>query len=84
MSSGDQGQHWAEQGIDAWAKHGVEEYDERDAVDRAERGLGTTDSGAAGRDAGETAADDAEHYGSGAGSGLPVNPAEESGKIVES
>lgn len=67
-SGGDPGQHWAEQGIDAWAKHGVEELEERDAVDRAERGLAS--------------ADGAEHYGSGAGSALPVDT--ESGTIVES
>ena len=81
-SGGDEGQHWGEQGIDAWAKHGVEEYDERDAVDRAERGLGggDRDSGSIGE---EVAADDAEHYGR-AGSDLPVDPPAETGTVIGS
>jgi hypothetical protein len=38
-SAGDQGRNRGDQGIEAWARHGVEEYDEREAMDRAERGL---------------------------------------------
>ncbi len=82
-SGGDEGQHRGEQGIDAWAKHGVEEYDERDAVDRAERGLagGDRDPGSIGE---AVVAGDTEHDGNGAGGDLPVDPPAETGTVVGS
>lgn len=88
------GGEWRAQGISAWARHGLEEMAERGQVDRAEQGLpddtwvgllsdvqdavdADADQGPAAR-----AADDAEHYGSGAGSPLPIDRSQESGKIV--
>lgn len=90
----DSGAEWHAQGISAWARHGLEEIAERGQVDRAEQGLpddtwvgllsdvqqavhAEGDAGPVGR-----AADDAEHYGSGAGSSLPIDRSEESGKVV--
>jgi len=38
MTTANDAQDWAQQGIEHWAQHGVEELTEREAEDRAERG----------------------------------------------
>lgn len=38
MTAADDAPERGHQGIDEWARHGVEEFEERDAVERAERG----------------------------------------------
>ena len=93
-SAGEQGRTRGDQGIDAWAKHGLEEYDEREAMDRAERGLNASELNDFPAEAGpeadmevgddETQHDDAEHYGSGAGSPVPSNRQAGSAKTIES
>jgi hypothetical protein len=82
-SAGERGGPRAEQGIEAWARHGIEEYDEREAMDRAERGLDSQLDD----DPAEPRQDDpdvAEHPGSGVGSESRADPADESTKSVES
>lgn len=38
MTAADDASERSHQGIDQWAQHGVEEYEEREAVERAELG----------------------------------------------
>lgn len=38
MTAADDAPERGHQGIDEWARHGVEEFEERDAVERAELG----------------------------------------------
>lgn len=38
MTAADDAPERSHQGIDHWAQHGVEEYEEREAVERAEMG----------------------------------------------
>lgn len=89
------GEQWHAQGLSQWARNGLEEMAERGQVDRAEQGLpddtwvgllsdiqqAVADADRAGGPVAR-AADDAEHYGSGAGSSLPIDRAEESGKVI--
>ena len=87
------GEQWRAQGISQWARHGLEEMAERGQMDRAEQGLPDDTwvgllsdvqqavAEAGGQPTGR-AADDAEHYGSGAGSSLPIDRSQESGKVV--
>ena len=89
-SAGEQGRNLGDQGIDAWAKHGLEEYDEREAMDRAERGLNASElndfPAEAGTEVGndDPEHDDAEHDGSGAGRPVPSNRDAGSAKTIES
>lgn len=87
------GADWHAQGISQWARNGLEEIAERGQIDRAEQGLpddtwvgllsDIQESVAqAGGEPSARAADDAEHYGSGAGSALPIDRSQESGKVV--
>ena len=56
MTAAHEAQDRAQQGIEHWAQHGVEELTEREAEDRAERGENVDESSAADNAAGRSTA----------------------------